>query len=215
MVPSRLFLSTAMTIGLAACPSLDGLSGSGGQRAPTPVDDGGSLDAGSVDGSGVTAPDGSDSSIELDAAEPAPTFEITRVASISGTFVTDKTASDGVPTNATVTWKFTIDAIGDATLASTTARWNAQAVAISGGNASDFPPDTNISLSLTRTSATADPRTGTWEFYAFQASPHVYILVKVDAGRIIETYYYRRQVEDTETNPPDKPRNVTYSTTSK
>lgn len=143
-----------------------------------------------------------------------PSFDITTVASIQGSFVTDQTAANGVSTGAQVTWSFKIDGIVDATQAVTSAKWSAQATNVSGGPASDFPPDANIALQLQRTSGT-DPRTATYEFYGNELSPYVYVLVKIEAGKIVDLFYYRRLLDDNETNPPDKPHNVSYTVTNK
>ncbi len=178
---------------------------------PPVKSDGGSS---SGDGGGVSvqqpgpAVPGSDSGTSsTDAAAPA--FDLTKVASIQGTFVTEQTGLNGVNSAATVNWSFKIDAFGDVTQASTTARWNNQATSVTGGNAADFPADTNLTLQVTHPSA------GTWEFYDNEVSPYVYILVKIADGSIKELYYYRRLLDDSETNPPDLPKNLKYTVTTK
>lgn len=160
-------------------------------------------------------PDSSTPVTANDGGIQGPAFDMTAIASLQGTFVTDKTGLQGVQSNATVTWSFKIDNIGDATQPVTTAKWSAQATNVTGGNVSDFPPDTNVSLSLQRTSAGADPASGVWELYGNEQSPYVYILVKVEGGHIVDLHYYKRLLDDSETNPADKPRNVIYTATNK
>lgn len=170
---------------------------SGGTNLPNPNTPG-KQDAGSV-GPG-TSDGGSDGGIQ------GPTFDVTKVASISGTFVTDKTGLNGVNSNATVTWSFKIDNISDLTQSSGTATWNVQATNVVGGNMSDFPPDVNVALNVTNVSGQAE----------FNALDPNYVLVQVHDGVIADFYYYRRVISDTEPQPPpDKPHNVTYTVTTK
>jgi len=208
-----IFILTALVVG-AACSKADPVEEHGTRRATR---DGGGSDDGNVPLTTSPTPigTGSDGSTTPPQDAGNPTFDITKVASISGTFVTDMTANDGVSTSSTVTWSFTIDGIGDATQPTTTAKWSAQATTVTGGGTTaDFPPDTNIALSLQQQSGTGDPRTGAWEFYGNELTPYVFILVKYEAGQIVDFYYYRRIVED-EGTPADKPRNLTFTTTNK
>lgn len=134
-----------------------------------------------------------------------PSFDLTKIASIQGTFVTDQSAVAGVQTSATVTWSFKIDNISDMSQTSGTARWNVQATNVVGGNMSDFGPDTDVDMTVTNVSGKAD----------FNALTPSYVLVQVNEGKIVDFYFYRRVVDDSETNPTDKPHNVTYTTTAK
>jgi len=199
----------------AACSKADSVESDDGRPASreggtAPTDEGGITvttppNPPKADGSTTPGPDAGN-----------PSFDITKVATITGTFVTDQTANDQVPTTSTVTWSFTISGIGDPTQPTTTATWNAHPTNVTGGGTtSDFPPDTNIALSLQQMSGSADPRAGAWEFYGNELSPYVYILVKYSAGQIVDFHYYRRILDDTETNPVDKPRNLTFTTTNK
>lgn len=174
-----------------------GKSDGGGTNLPNPNTPG-TQDAGSV-GPGPTTPT-SDGGIQ------GPTFDVTKVASIQGTFVTDKTGLNGVNSNATVTWSFKIDNISDLTQSSGSATWNVQATNVVGGNMSDFPPDVNVALTVTNVSGQAE----------FNALDPNYVLVQVQDGKIADFFYYRRVIDDNEPQPPpDKPHNVTYTVTTK
>ncbi len=179
----------------------------------TPTKDGGSGDTGSTTLPSPTGDAGTVTTPTTDSGTPAasdggiqgPSFDLTKIASIQGTFITDQSAVAGAQTNATVTWSFKIDNISDMTQTSGTARWNVQATNVTNGNMSDFGPDTNVDMTVTNVSGKAD----------FNTLSPSYVLVQVNEGKIVDFYFYRRVVDDTETNPTDKPHNVTYTTTAK
>jgi hypothetical protein len=165
--------------------------GGGTMLPPGVTDDGGG-------GDGSTA--GPDGGIQ------GPTFDLTKIASIQGTFVTDQTGLNGINSNATVTWSFKMDKFSDLSQTSGTANWNVTATNVVGGMASDFPPDVDVPMTYQNVAPKAE----------FNALTPNYVLVQSFEGKVInDFFYYRRTIGDNETNPPDKPHNVTYTVTLK
>lgn len=206
---SNVLVATTLIV-VAACsksstPADD--DSSGGDGGGTRTDSGGGTNLPNPNTTGnPDAGGGADVAVASDGGIQGPTFDVTKVASIQGTFVTDKSAVNGVSTNATVTWSFKIDQIGDLSSGTGSANWNVQATNVVGGNASDFPPDTNVALDVTSVS-------GVTEFNALSPS---YVLVHINDGKVTDFYFYRRVIDDNEPQPPpDKPHNVTYTVTSK
>lgn len=199
--------ATIGTLLTAACSKDDASSNgstSSSSSGGTNADGGGGSSSGgqssgSVDGGGSSSSSGSTSSD--DGGVQGPTFDLASVAKIEGSFVTDKTGLNGAQSSATVSWHFKIDQIK-----ATTAQWSAEATDVAGGNLTDFPADTAIELAVTANG------TGSYDLYATQNDPHyAYVLVQIRNNKIADLFYYRRLLDDTETNPADKPRNVVYT----
>jgi hypothetical protein len=137
---------------------------------------------------------------------PEPTIvgdpvDLTTAKSIQGTFTTDlPVGTETIP----VKWAFEISKIAVNASGSGTAVWNSRT------NPADpaYPPSANLALSVQSTGA------GDYEFYGTSDAPYAYVLVKISAKKVVDFYYYRRVIGDSEVNPADKPRLVRYTVTN-
>ncbi len=188
--------ATTTDTGTSEPATKDKPAGDSGLTVPTPV---GTLPTPGVD-SGTPVGDAALPNIS------GPSFDLSKVNTIEGTFVTDKAPVNGIQTNATVTWAFKIQSITPPP--SSTAKWSATATNVVGGNISDFPPVAGLSLSLQQA-----PSPAQFEFYAADfGTPRNYVLIQHGESRILEFHFYRRLIDDGETQPvADKPRNIVYT----
>ena len=135
-----------------------------------------------------------------------PSFDLAKVSTIEGTFITEKAPVNGLQTNATVTWSFKIANITPPP--SSTATWSAQATNVVNGNVSDFPPVSNLALSLGPA-----PSPAQYEFYGSDfGTPSNYVLIQHAEGRILTFRFYRRTIDNGEPQPPpDEPKSILYT----